>query len=50
MTINQYLKEIETQSKKPINVQLNDLKISAAKFLSTLDNLIETLSSEETKS
>ena len=40
MTINSYIQEIETQSKKPIDEQLNDLKIAGAKLLQTIDNLI----------
>ena len=35
-----YIQEIETQSKKPIDEQLNDLKIAGAKLLQSIDNLI----------
>ena len=38
--LNQYIKEIETQSKKPLDVQLNDIKLASAKLLQTLDNLL----------
>ena len=48
MTIKSYLKEIETQSKKPINEQLNDLKIAGAKLLQALDNYIEETNNERT--
>ena len=40
MTINSYVKEIETQSKKPLEEQLNDVKIAGAKLLQTIDNLV----------
>ena len=40
MTINSYVKEIETQSKKPLDEQLNDIKLAGAKLLQTLDNLV----------
>ena len=48
MTIKSYLKEIETQSKKPISMQLNDLKIAGAKLLQALDNYIEETNNERT--
>ena len=48
MTIKSYLKEIETQSKKPISEQLNDLKIAGAKLLQALDNYIEETNNERT--
>ena len=50
MTIKSYIQEIEKQQKKPIKVQLNELKLASAKFLQSLDNLIETLTIKETKS
>ena len=40
MTIKSYLKEIETQSKKPLEEQLYDIKIAGAKLLQIIDNLI----------
>ena len=40
MTINSYIKEIETQAQKPLDEQLNDIKIASAKLLQTLDNLL----------
>ena len=40
MTIKSYLEEIETQSKKPLEEQLNDVKIAGAKLLQTIDNLV----------
>ena len=40
MTINSYVKEIETQAQKPLDEQLNDIKIASAKLLQTLDNLL----------
>ena len=40
MTTESYLKEIEIQSKKPLDEQLNDIKLASAKLLQTLDNLL----------
>ena len=40
MTLQSYINEIETQSKKPIDEQLNDIKLAGAKLLQTLDNLL----------
>ena len=40
MTIKSYLEEIETQSKKPLEEQLNDVKIAGAKLLQTIDSLV----------
>ena len=37
--LNSIIKEIETQAKKPLNVQLNDLKIAGAKMILSLDKL-----------
>ena len=34
-----YIKEIEVQSKKPLDEQLNDLKVAGAKFLVALDKV-----------
>ena len=45
-----YLKEIEVQSKKPLDEQLNDLKVAGAKFLVALDKIaanLDTLLKEE---
>ena len=47
MTIKSYLKEIETQSKKPINEQLNDLKLAGAQLLQALDNYIKETDNEK---
>ena len=33
------IKEIETQAKKPLNVQLNEMKIAGAKLILSLDKL-----------
>ena len=38
--LQSYVKEIETQSKKPLEEQLNDIKIAGAKLLQIIDNLI----------
>ena len=38
--LQSYGKEIETQSKKPIEDQILDLKYAGAKLLQTIDNLI----------
>ena len=40
MTLQSYINEIEIQSKKPIEEQMNDLKIASAKLLQTIDNLV----------
>ena len=40
MTINSYINEIETQSKKSIDEQLNDIKLAGAKLLQSIDNLL----------
>jgi len=42
-----YLKEIEVQSKKPLEEQLNDLKVAGAKFLVALDKIVDNLLKEE---
>ena len=34
--LSSYIKEIETQAKKPLNVQLNEMKIAGAKLLLSL--------------
>ena len=33
------IKEIETQAKKPLNVQLNDVKLAGAKLILSLDKI-----------
>ena len=38
--LQSYVKEIETQSKKPLEEQLNDVKIAGARLLQIIDNLI----------
>ncbi len=48
MTLQSYIKEIEDQQKKPIKVQLNDLKIAGAKLLQSLDNYIAQTNKEDT--
>ena len=37
--LNSIIKEIETQAKKPLNVQLNEMKIAGAKLILSLDKL-----------
>ena len=38
-----YLKELEDCMKKPIPEQIEDLKIAGAKFIQSLDKLIESI-------
>ena len=38
--LQSYVKEIEIQAKKPLEEQLNDVKIAGAKLLQIIDNLI----------
>ena len=38
--LQSYVKEIETQTQKPLEEQLNDVKIAGAKLLQIIDNLI----------
>ena len=38
-----YLKELEDRMKKPIPEQIEDLKIAGAKFIQSLDKLIESI-------
>ena len=38
--LQSYVKEIETQAQKPLEEQLNDVKIAGAKLLQIIDNLI----------
>ena len=42
-TESDYIKLIETQSKKPIEEQLNDLKSAGAKLLVSIDKIITNL-------
>ena len=42
-TVEDYVKEIETQAKKPISEQIDDLKIAGATFLVKLDEYIKQL-------
>ena len=44
--LQSYVKEIETQSKKPLEEQLNDIKIAGAKLLQIIDNLIPIVDNE----
>ena len=41
--LNSIIKEIEIQAKKPLNVQLNDMKIAGAKVIQSLDKLIRKI-------
>ena len=41
--LNSILKEIETQSKKPLDEQLTDVKIAGARFIQSLDKLIRKI-------
>ena len=45
--LSSYIKEIETQAKKPLNVQLNEMKIAGAKLLQSIDNIINNLDNLE---
>ena len=38
-----YLKELEDRMKKPLNEQIEDLKIAGANFLQSIDKIIESL-------
>ena len=38
-----YLKELEDRMSKPLNEQIEDLKIAGAKFIQSLDKLIESI-------
>ena len=49
-SVQDYIKEIDVQSKKPLDEQLNDLKVAGAKFLVALDKIaanLDTLLKEE---
>ena len=41
--LNSIIKEIETQAKKPLNEQLNDVKIAGAKVIQSLDKFIRNI-------
>ena len=41
--LNSIIKEIEIQAKKPLNEQLNDVKIAGAKVIQSLDKLIRNI-------
>ncbi len=45
--LQSYVNEIETQRQKPIEEQLNDLKLAGAKLLQALDNYIKETNNEE---
>ena len=38
-----YLKELEDRMSKPLNEQIEDLKIAGAKFLQSIDKLIASM-------
>ena len=42
-TVEDYVKEIQSQAKKPISEQVNDLKVAGATFLVKLDEYIRHL-------
>ena len=42
-SIEQYIKEIEVQAKKPLTEQINDLKVYGATLLTKLDDVIHSL-------
>ena len=42
-TVDDYVKEIETQMEKPFAEQINDLKVAGATFLVKLDEYIKQL-------
>ena len=44
--LNSVIQEIETQRQKPIEEQLNDLKLAGAKLLRALDNYIKETNNE----
>ena len=45
--LQSYVNEIETQRQKPIEEQLNDLKLAGAKLLRALDNYIKETNNEQ---
>ena len=42
-SLQPYLKELEDAMKNPLNEQIEDLKIAGAKFIQSLDKLIESI-------
>ena len=48
MSTKSVLKEINLQMQKPIEVQLEDVKIAGAKFISALDNYISQIDTTPT--
>ena len=42
-SLQPYLKELEDAMNKPLNEQIEDLKIAGAKFLQSIDKIIESL-------
>ena len=47
--LDSYIKEIETQANKPLEEQLNDLKIAGAKLLQSIDNISAILNNNDEK-
>ena len=45
--LQSYVNEIETQRQKPIEEQLNDLKLAGAKLFRALDNYIKETNNEQ---
>ena len=45
--LQSYVNEIETQRQKPIEEQLNDLKLAGARLLRALDNYIKETNNEQ---
>ena len=42
-SLQPYLKELEDAMNKPLNEQIEDLKIAGAKFLQSIDKIIDSL-------
>ncbi len=49
MNTTSILKEIETQAKKPLEEQLEDLKLAGAKCIQSLDNILQHLNTFDAK-
>ena len=47
--LSSILKEIETQAKKPLEEQLEDLKLAGAKCIQSLDNILHELNTFDAK-
>ena len=47
--LSSILKEIETQAKKPLEEQLEDLKLAGAKCIQSLDNILQHLNTFDAK-